>query len=202
MGQLYEWYGDRVRFFDVSVRQAHPGEIRGAYRNYEEKLEGAREYARQESLPWPLLVDDYAGTVHEAYSGEMADPVFLIDADGRVSFYGMWTHAPTLKKAIDDLLARGGRGIAGGGLDRTPHLLASFVDGWRGPRRGGRRAVLEYDLGGMGAGTMSFLGNKAKPLLGPLALRAAPLPTAAKVALGGGLVAPAALVVGLLRRRY
>jgi len=108
------------------------------------------------------LVDDLAGTVHRAYSGEMADPVFLIDSEGRVSFYGMWTHAPTLTKAIDGLLARGGRGVSGG-LDRTPHMFASFVDGWRGPRRGGRRAVLEYDLGGFGAGTLSFLGNKAKP---------------------------------------
>lgn len=199
MKQLYEWYGDRVRFFDVFLRQAHPGELRGSYRTYDEKLEGAREYKRQEELPWPLLVDDYEGTMHKTYSGEMADPVILIDSEGRVSFYGMWTHAPTLKKAIDELLARGGRGVAGGGIDQIPHLFASFVDGWRGPRRGGRRAVLEYDLGGMGAGSMSFLGNKAKPLLGPLALRAAPLPMAARVALGGGLVASTALLaVGLL----
>ena len=90
-------------------------------------------------------------------------------------------------------------GVANGGLDRVPHLLASFVDGWRGPKRGGRRAVLEYDLGGMGAGSMSFLGNKAKPLLGPLALRADPLPVAARVVLGGGVVASAALLAaGLL----
>ncbi len=190
-------YGDRVRFFDVFLRQAHPGELRGPYRSYEEKLEGAREYRRQEALPWPVLVDDLAGTVHRAYSGEMADPVFLIDSEGLVSFYGMWTHAPTLKKAIDGLLARGGRGVSGG-LDRTPHMLASFVDGWRGPRRGGRRAVLEYDLGGFGAGTMSFLGNKAKPVLGPLALRANPLPMAAKLGLGG---MAAALILGLIRRR-
>jgi hypothetical protein len=124
----------------------------------------------------------------------MADPVFLIDSAGRVSFYGMWTHAPTLQRAIDELLARGGRGIALG-LDRTPHLLASFVDGWRGPRRGGRRAVLEYDFGGFGAGTLSFLGNKAKPLLAPLALRAQPLPVAARLALGVGLAATAVLVM-------
>ncbi|MBA3885445.1 MAG: hypothetical protein H0X67_06895 [Acidobacteria bacterium] len=199
MKQLHERYGDRVRFFDVSVRQAHPGELRGAYRTYEEKLEGAREYKREENLPWPLLVDDYAGTVHKAYSGEMADPVFLIDSEGKVSFYGMWTHAPTLKKALDELLARGGRGIALG-IDRTPHLFASFVDGWRGPRRGGMRAVLEYDLGGFGAGTLSFLGNKAKPVLGPLALRAAPLPTSAKLVLASGLAVAAASAVGLLRR--
>ena len=110
----------------------------------------------------------------------------------------MWTHAPTLKGAIDDLLARGRRGIAGRGLDRAPHLFASFVDGWRGPRRGGRRAVLERDLGGMGAGTLSFFGNKAKPILGPLALRATPLPLTARLALAGGPVA-AALAAGLLR---
>ena len=185
-----------MRFFDVFLRQAHPGELRGPYRSYEEKLEDARRYKREEGLPWPLLVDDLAGTVHRTYSGEMADPVFLIDSDGRVSFYGMWTHAPTLKKAIDELLERGGRGVAGGGLDRTPHLLASFVDGWRGIRRGGRRAWLEYDLGGLGAGTLSLLGNKARPLLAPLALRAAPLPLGAKAALCAGLVAAAALVVG------
>ena len=82
-----------------------------------------------------------------------------------------------------------------------PHLFASFVDGWRGPRRGGIRAVLEYDLGGMGAGTLSFLGNKAKPVLGPLAQRATPLPVAARLALGGGGLAAAALTVGLLRHR-
>jgi len=105
----------------------------------------------------------------------MADPTFLIGPEGNVAFYGMWTHVPTLKTAIDDLLTRGSAvGPVSGGIDRTPHLLAAFVDGYRGPRRGGRRAVLEYDLGGMGAGTMSFVGNKLKPVLGPVALRSEP----------------------------
>ncbi len=161
-------------------------------------MEGARQYKREEGIPWPVLVDNLAGTVHRTYSGEMADPVFLIDSEGSVSFYGMWTHAPTLKRAIDELLSRDGRGVALG-IDQRPHLFASFVDGWRGPRRGGRRAVLEYDLGGFGAGTLSFLGNKAKPLLGPLALRATPLPAAARLTLGG--LAATALIFGLLRRR-
>jgi len=44
-------------------------------------------------------VDDYAGTVHRAYSQEMADPTFLVGPDGHIAFYGMWTHVPTLKKA-------------------------------------------------------------------------------------------------------
>jgi len=67
----------------------------------------------------------------------------------------VWTHAPTLKQALDELLARGGRGVVVGGIGPTPHLLASFVDGYRCSRRG----VLEYDLGGFGAGSLSFLGS-------------------------------------------
>lgn len=163
-----------MQFHDVIVRQAHPGEDRHGFQSYEQKMAAAREYQRLEAIPWPVLVDDYEGRTHRAYSREMADPTFLLDADGRVAFYNMWTHVPTLKTALDALLAQAGRGVIGGGIDRKPHLLASFVDGYRGPRRGGRRAVLEYDLGGFGAGSLSFLGQKAKPLLEGVALRAAP----------------------------
>ncbi len=186
-----------MRFLDVFIHQAHPGEIRHRYTTFDQKLAGAREYKELEEIPWPVLVDDLAGTVHHAYSRGMADPTFLIDANGQVAFYGMWTHAPTLRRAIAELLGNGGRGQALG-LDRTPHLLASFVDGYRGPRRGGRRAVLEYDLGAGGAGTLSFLGNKAKRLLGPLALRSTPLPRRTRVALALGLGALALLVASLV----
>lgn len=174
------------------IRQAHPGEKRGRYLDYRDKLESAREYQRLEGIDWPVLVDDYAGTVHRQYSREMADPSFLIDAEGTVAFYCMWTHAPALKRAFDELLARGGTGApVAGGVDRMPHLLASFVDGYRGPERGGKRAVREYTTGGFGAGALSWMGNKAKPVLAPIALRAEPLPPAAKTALAAGLLGAA-----------
>jgi hypothetical protein len=181
----------------VVIRQAHPGEKRGRYLDYEEKLASAQEYQQLEDIGWPVLIDDYEGTVHRAYSQEMADPSFLIDADGRVAFYCMWTHAPSLKPAFDELLAKGGVGApVAGGIDKVPHLFASFVDGSRGPKRGGKRAVREYTTGGFGAGVMSLAGNKAKPVLGPVALRAEPLPVAAKVGLGVlALLAVAAIVL-------
>jgi hypothetical protein len=186
----------------VIIRQAHPGEKRGRYLGYGDKLESAREYQRLESIDWPVLVDDYAGTVHRAYSREMADPSFLIDADGKVAFYGMWTHAPALKRAFDELLARGGTGApVAGGIDRAPHLFASFIDGYRGPARGGKRAVWEYTTGGFGAGALSYVGNHAKPVLGPIALRAEPLPPPAKAALVAGLVGAVAFVFLAARRR-
>ncbi len=152
-----------------------------------------------------MLVDDYAGTWHRTYSSEMTDPVFLIGSDGRISFYLMWAHAPTLKRAIDELLEQGGRGVVAGGIDRAPHLFASFVNGYHGLRRGGKRAGREYNTGAFGAGTLTFLGSKARPVLAPIALRAEPLPVAARVALLllGGLVATTALLGtwSLLRHR-
>jgi hypothetical protein len=197
--QLYEWYGDRVRFLDIFIRQAHPGELRGPYRSYEEKLNEAGEYKREEGIEWPVLVDDYEGTVHRTYSGEMADPSLLIDSEGRIAFYCMWTHPPTLKKALDELLERGGRGVVASGIDRTPHLLASFVNGYHGLKRGGKRALREYNITTLGGSTLSLLGSRAKPLLAPVALRATPLPVSAKLALLGGSAAAALGVWSLFR---
>lgn len=187
---------------DVAIRQAHPGERRDAYRSYAEKLEGAREGRREEGIPWTVLVDDYAGTTHRAYSSEMTDPVFVIDSGGRVSFYLMWAHAPTLKRAIDELLERGGQGTVAGGIDKMVHLFASFVNGYHGLERGGKRAVREYNTGAFGAGALTFLGGKARPVLAPLALRPDPLPAGARLALLlGGLAASAALAAGFSRHR-
>ena len=131
----------------------------------------------------------------------MTDPVFLIDSDGRVAFYLMWAHAPTLKKAIDELLKQGGRGVVNGGIDKMLHLFVSFVNGYHGLRRGGRRAVREYNTGAFGAGALTFLGSKAKAVLAPLALRAEPLPKAARFALLLVGLAIAALSVQSLRQR-
>jgi peroxiredoxin len=144
MEELHRRYGDRVRFVNVLVRQAHPGECRGAYRSYGDKLEDAREYG---GIAWPVAVDDLHGTVQRAYGG-LAAAVFLIDAEGRVAFYGIWGQAPALRAAIDDLLARGGAGApAGRGIDRVPHLGAAIVAGQGGPARGGWVALLDLELG-------------------------------------------------------
>ncbi len=200
MKRLHDEYGDRVRFVDVTVRQAHPGETRGAYRSVDAKREDARAYQADEGIPWPVLIDDLAGTVHQSYGG-MSDPVYLIDATGHVAFYNMWAHAPSVKTAIDALLSQGSVGSVAGGIDRTPHMAASFVNGWRGLRRGGWRSVLEFELATPGAATLTFVGHLAKPVLAPLALRSAPLPVAAKVALGAGATAFGVVLWRAVRRR-
>ena len=90
MKQLYARWSDQVYFIDVLIRQAHPGPGAGPYRSFEEKLQDAERYQREEGIPWVILVDDLEGTVHRTYGG-LADPTYLIDRDGRVAYYNLWT---------------------------------------------------------------------------------------------------------------
>jgi hypothetical protein len=98
----------------------------------------------------------------------------------------MWTHAPTLHEAIEELFDQGGRGIVKGGTDRIPHLLSTIADGWHGLRRGFPRSAIELELSGPGMASGPFLGYQIRPLLAPIALRATPLPVAAKIGLAVG----------------
>jgi hypothetical protein len=194
MKELHRLYGQRVRFLDVVVRQAHPGECRGAYQSYGEKLDDARRYKQEEAIPWPVAVDDLEGTVQRSYGGLSAS-VYLIDAEGEVAFYGIWGQAPPLRRAIDDLLADGHpHRPAGRSIDRVPHLAAAIVAGQGGPARGGWVAILDLELGFPGAFALMTLGSFARPILAPLALRTTPLPLPVRAALLAGLAA--GIVVG------
>ena len=181
------------------VRQAHPGERRGAYRSDEQKLADAREFQREEGIAWPVLADGLDAAVHRAYGG-MSDPVYLVDAAGRVAFYGMWIDGPRLRWAIEELLARGGVGVVAGGVDRRPHLAAAFVEGWRTMSRGGRRAVAEMAAAWPPVTLLLLLGNLARPALRPLLVRAEPMPVRARLALAGGVAAAGAVAVRSWRR--
>ncbi len=201
MRELYRLYGERVRFVELLVRQAHPGERHGGYRSDDEKLADARAYSHEEHIPWPVLVDDLAGTVQRAYGG-LAAGVYLIDRRGRIAFCGTWGQAPALRDAIDDLLARDGAGApAGKGTDRRPHLAAAIVAGQGGPLRGGRRALLDLELGFPGAMILMAVGRVARPLLAPLALRTTPVPKRERAALLAGLLGVGTAVGLGLRHR-
>lgn len=186
---------------DVLIRQAHPGPNAPEYDTLEEKLRDAERYRREERIPWPVLVDDLDGTVHQAYGG-LADPSYLIDVDGRVAFYDMWTHAPTLHRAIRALIDRGGRGVVLDGIDRTPHMLPALTAGWRALERGLPQSYVDLETASPGAGTVTWLGARLRPVLAPLTLRATPLPRSARIALAAGAAALAGLAAfGILRAR-
>jgi hypothetical protein len=177
---------------DVLVRQAHPGPGAPAYRTLEDKVASARAYQRDEATPWTVLVDDLAGTVHQVYGG-LSDPTYLIDTDGRVAHYTMWTHVPTIHQSIEALVGQGGRGVVRGGLDRLPHMLPWMTEGWRGLQRGLPQSFTDLETAAPGTASLTWLGYQLRPLLAPLTLRATPLPIPVRLA----LLASVATAVGL-----
>jgi AhpC/TSA family len=189
MRELHRRYGDRVQFLDIIVRQAHPGERHSGYRSYAEKLEDARQYAEEEGIVWPVLVDDLDATVQRAYGG-LAAAAYLIDGEGRVAFCGAWGQSSALTAAIDDLLSRGGSGApAGRGIDPLPHLGGAIVAGQGGPLRGGTQSLMDLELGFPGALELMLLGRLGRPVFAPLVLRIDPLPARTRLALVAGVAA-------------
>lgn len=186
-------------FLDVLIRQAHPGPGVPPYRTLADKAADAIRRLVGEAIPWPVLVDDLAGAVHQVYGG-LADPTYLIDADGRVSFYNMWTHAPTLHAALESLSAQGDRGIVREGIDHAAHLGPPLTDGWRGLRRGVWQSVVDLETATPAPSFAIWAGSRLRPLLAPITLRGEPMPAPPPGAVRAGLVALAVLGFALGRR--
>jgi len=185
MKKLFQRWGGQVEFVDVFIRQAHPGPGAPPYHSFDQKMHNAERYQREDGIPYPALVDDLAGATHQVYGG-LADPAYLIDVEGRVAFYNMWTHAPTLHEALEELQSAGWRGVVKGGVDQIPHLLPSMTDGWEALRRGLPQSFYELEKAAPGMASGTWLGHQLRPLIAPLTLRAEPLPRVAKIGLAFG----------------
>jgi hypothetical protein len=151
-------------------------------------------------IPWTMLVDDLAGTVHETYGG-LADPSYLIDIDGRIAFYELWTHAPTLHRKLEALRRQEWRGVVDDGIDHIPHVLPALTDGWNGLRPGLPQSFIDLELASPGAASLTWLGHRLRPVLAPITLRATPLPTSARLAIASGATLLLGAVLWLATRR-
>jgi hypothetical protein len=176
------------------IRQAHPGPGAPPYRSSEQKMRDAEKFQREEGIPFTVLADDLEGTVHQAY-GALPNPAYLIDSDGRVAFYNLWTHAPTLHRQIEALLHQGGRGVAREGYNRTPHFLSAMIKGWKGLQRGWPQSFIELETSAPGMASSLWAGYQFRRLLAPVALHATPLPISARIGLAG--LAAGLLLLGL-----
>src|SRR5947207_9732285 len=76
-------------FLVIYVREAHPGEVQGAHCNLAEKRSAAHKLAMEEALSRRVLVDSIDGATHRAYGGAW-NPVYVINADGRVAMRPAW----------------------------------------------------------------------------------------------------------------
>jgi thiol-disulfide isomerase/thioredoxin len=143
-----ELSGKGISFIFVYVREAHPGENFPAHRSLEQKLAHARSFREQFRIERPILVDDLAGTGHKMY-GMLPNMTYLIGRGGKVLFRADWTDPPTIRNALDYVLASRARRREG--LRLAP-FYAEFV-GYRwsdisaveqGLARAGKKAVEDF----------------------------------------------------------
>jgi hypothetical protein len=146
-------------FVVVYAREAHPGERTGPHAGDDDKRAAARRLVAEEALSRLLLVDGVDGAVHRAY-GAVWDPVFVLDAAGRVVGRLAWND-PAQVGALLDALAAGGPVEP---VESTAMLRAPSPSGFgHGLLRGGRQALIDFhDHGPPGAAArLHQLGSDA-----------------------------------------
>jgi thiol-disulfide isomerase/thioredoxin len=193
--QLYAEYGDRVHFVTLYVREAHPGEHLPAHQSMDQKRKQASFLKSEDSISWPVLVDTLDGSTHHNY-GMMPNAAFLIGADGYISFRGMIAHGPTIRSAIDALIASGGAGVVQKGEDRSMHLLGATAFGWDAIERSGPTAVEDLQNSLPPVALHLRMGEKMAGILRPIAARSRRLPAAVRF---GAAAAGVLLAIGLVR---
>ena len=144
-----EYVAKNVVFIFLYVREAHPGENFPAHRTMEQKLSHARAFQKQFIIERPILVDDLTGTGHKFY-GMLPNMTYLIGRGGKVLFRADWCDPPTIRTAVEYVLAS--RARRSEGLRLAP-FYAEFVGyRWHDPdkakeqmSRAGTKAIEDYE---------------------------------------------------------
>ena len=104
LNQMYRNYRDKgFEFLTIYVREPHPGEHYGPHKDFEQKLEYARQCRDQDGIENPLLVDDLEGTVHELY-GVLPNMVYIVSKEGRIVYKAMWTDHEEIRVVLENLV--------------------------------------------------------------------------------------------------
>lgn len=96
---MYQNWKDKVEFFIVYIREAHPNDGRQVRANkqdgvvydtpksYEERCKIASDCIKDLKLSLPALVDDMSDTAEKAYSG-WPDRIFIVTKEGKIGYRG------------------------------------------------------------------------------------------------------------------
>lgn len=136
MQELVGKYKD-ITFLLLYVREAHPGEKIPPHSSFENKLNCAQRFQKEEHDNRLILVDDIEGTVHKQY-GLFPNFAYVIDKEGYVAFRTPWN----VTERLDEVL----NSIQEGKQQRFPekYYLPPYKNvGFRALPRAGWRAILD-----------------------------------------------------------
>jgi thiol-disulfide isomerase/thioredoxin len=100
--ELYEEFGDKIKFIMLYVREAHPGENYGQAETIEEKLESARALQDFYGIDWTVAADQVDGDLHRALDPK-PNAAYLANSNGDILFRSLWAaDYEALRQALDD----------------------------------------------------------------------------------------------------
>lgn len=100
LNEIYRTYKDRIDFYCVYIKEAHPEDNDGGYRTernaadgitidqpttIEKRAEAAEVCVLSLNLEMPMLLDNMADQVEDAYRA-WPDRLFIVDAEGRIAY--------------------------------------------------------------------------------------------------------------------
>lgn len=104
--RLYSQFGNQIEFITLYVREAHPGDRFPQPSTLDQKVKHARAYRERDQIPWPVAVDELDGQFHQRLDGK-PNPLYLVDADGKVVFRSLWSdNERAIRKAMMALLSK------------------------------------------------------------------------------------------------
>jgi len=83
----------------IYTREAHPGERVPHHDSFERKLAHARLLRDEVGIHRPILVDDLAGTAHQAYGG-LPNMTWAVGRGGRLIYKANWTSAVNVEAFV------------------------------------------------------------------------------------------------------
>ena len=99
--QLYDEFGDRVKFITLYVREAHPGEHFTQAETMEEKREYARALKEFYDIPWTVAADNVDGDLHRALDPK-PNSAYLMNSEGTILFRSLWAaDRDAIRQALD-----------------------------------------------------------------------------------------------------
>jgi peroxiredoxin len=107
MRRTVDMFADRVDFYVVYVREAHPGRNYPPHQGLDDKLQHAGDLQRLETVSPTLLVDGVEGSMHRDY-GALPNAVYVIGTDGVISFRADWNDPQRLEAHLSGLLRQHG----------------------------------------------------------------------------------------------
>lgn len=90
------------------VREAHPGADIPSHKSFDDKIACASRLKGADGEKRTVYVDDFKGTVHQAY-GSMPNAVFIINKNGCVVFRSEWNNPSATRTAL--LALKSGRNV-------------------------------------------------------------------------------------------